>query len=121
MDIEYQTYGWVFGARGKKEYEAQFHWRHESDKVCITMAFDKETNKFLGINTFGIRMRHEVFDRWLTEERDADYIMEHLADANFDPEFYKQYEAEIVAQYNANYGKSVKTKKKSIKRIFQLN
>ena len=121
LDIEYQTYGWVFGARGKKEYEAQFHWRHESDKVCITMAFDKETNKFLGINTFGIRMRHEVFDRWLTEERDADYIMEHLADANFDPEFYKQYEAEIVAQYNANYGKSVKTKKKSIKRIFQLN
>ncbi|RNC92620.1 MAG: NAD(P)/FAD-dependent oxidoreductase [Allomuricauda sp.] len=121
LDIEYQTYGWVFGARGKKDYEVQFHWRHESDKVCITMAFDKETNKFLGINTFGIRMRHEVFDRWLTEERDADYIMEHLADANFDPEFYKQYEGEIVAQYNANYGKSVKTKKKSIKRIFQLN
>jgi len=121
FDIEYQTYGWVFGARGRQDFEEQFHWRHESDKVCITMAFHKDTNSFLGINTFGIRMRHEIFDRWLTEERDADYVMEHLADANFDPEFYKQYEGEIVAQYNATYGKSIKTKKKSIKRIFQLN
>ena len=85
------------------------------------MAFHKDTNKFLGINTFGIRMRHEIFDRWLTEERDADFVMEHLADANFDPEFYKQYEGEIVATYNSSYGKSITTKKKSIKRIFQLN
>ena len=121
LDIEYQTYGWVFGARGKKEYEAQFHWRHSSDKVCVTVAFHKETGLFLGINTFGIRMRHEMFDRWLNEARQVDYVMEHLADANFDPEFYKQYEMEIVSKYNADFGKSIATKKKSIKRIFQLN
>lgn len=121
LDIEYQTYGWVFGARGRQEHEEQFHWRHADDKVCVTMAFHKESNLFLGLNTFGIRMRHEIFDRWLTEGRDADYVMEHLADANFDPEFYKQYESEIVAKYNADFNKSIKAKKKSIKRIFQLN
>ena len=97
-----------------------FHWRHPQEKLCITIAFNKENNLFLGINTFGIRMRHEIFDRWLTEERDVDYVMEHLADANFDPEFYKNYEAEIVQQYNAVFGKSIQSKKKSIKRIFQL-
>ena len=118
LDIEYQTYGWVFGARGKKEYEEQFHWRHAEDKVCVTASFDKNSGKFLGINTFGIRMRHEIFDRWLTEERDMDYVMEHLIDANFDPEFYKQYEQDIVAKYNADFGKSLKTKKKSLVRIF---
>ena len=121
LDIEYQTYGWVFSNRGRKDYEEHFHWRHAEDKVCITVAFDKDSRKFLGINTFGIRMRHEIFDRWLTEGRDLDYVMAHLADANFDPEFYRQYEPEIVTKYNADFGKSLKTKKKSIKRIFQLN
>ena len=96
LDIEYQTYGWVFGERGRKEYEAQFHWKHQDDTKCITVAYHKENRKFLGINTFGIRMRHEVFDKWLTEERDVNYVMEYLADANFDPEFYKQYEKEII-------------------------
>ena len=121
LDIEYQTYGWVFGERGKKDYEEHFHWRHPQEKLCITVAFNKENNLFLGINTFGIRMRHELFDRWLTEERDMDYVMAHLADANFDPEFYKNYESDIVRQYNTTFGKSIQSKKKSIKRIFQLN
>ena len=121
LDIEYQTYGWVFGARGMKDYETQFHWRHSKEKICITVSFHKETGKFLGINTFGIRMRHEVFDRWLSEERTVDEVMTHLADANFDPEFYKAYEAEIVAKYNQEFGKKLQSKKKSIQRIFQLN
>ncbi|MEO9512562.1 MAG: NAD(P)/FAD-dependent oxidoreductase [Flavobacteriaceae bacterium] len=121
LDIEYQTYGWVFSERGKKDYEEHFHWRHVTEKICITIAFNKENNQFLGINTFGVRMRHEVFDRWLTEERDVDYILEHLADANFDPEFYKRYEQEIVTKYNADLSKSIKPKKKSLKRIFQFN
>ena len=120
LDIEYQTYGWVFGRKGKPDYEEQFHWRHAEDKVCVTVSFHKGTGLFLGINTFGIRMRHEIFDRWLTEERNVDYVMEYLADANFDPEFYKQYEQEIVTKYNADFSKSLNTKKKSIKRIFQL-
>ncbi len=120
LDIEYQTYGWVFSERGMKEYEQHFHWRHAEEKICITIAFNKENNQFLGINTFGIRMRHEVFDRWLTQEKDVDYVMEHLIDANFDPEFYKNYETEIVSKYNADFGKSIKMKKKSLKRIFAI-
>ncbi|TAI48014.1 NAD(P)/FAD-dependent oxidoreductase [Flagellimonas allohymeniacidonis] len=121
LDIEYQTYGWVFSNRGRKDYEEHFHWRHPEEKICITVAFHKENNQFLGINTFGIRMRHEIFDRWLTEERSLDYAMEHLIDANFDPEFYKKYESEIVAKFNSDFGKSIKSKKKNLIRIFQFN
>ncbi len=121
LDIEYQTYGWVFSNRGKKEYESHFHWRHSEEKICITIAYHKDSKKFLGINTFGIRMRHEIFDRWLNEERDVDYVIEHLIDANFDPEFYKKYEAEIVDAYNKESGQTIKLKKRSIRRIFALN
>lgn len=121
LDIEYQTYGWVFGERGKKEFEQHFHWRDDKENLCVTIAFHKETKLFLGINTFGIRMRHEIFDRWLTEQRDVEYVMEHLADANFDPEFCANYEHKIVSKFNSDFGKSIKSKKKSIKRIFQIS
>lgn len=97
LDIEYQTYGWVFGK--PKEYEQQFHWLHKDDTKCLTVSYHKETKEFLGINTFGIRMRHEVFDQWLTQKKDVDYVIHHLAEANFDPEFYKTYESEILAAY----------------------
>ena len=98
FDIEYQTYGWVFA--NKKEYEEHFHWKHKDDTKCITLAYHKETNEFLGINTFGIRMRHEVFDSWLSEKRSADYVIQHLAKANFDPEFYRKFEKEVQSAYN---------------------
>jgi hypothetical protein len=42
---------------------------------------------FLGINTFGIRMRHEFFDKVLTNKETV-IMIDHLAAANFDPEFF---------------------------------
>lgn len=102
FDIEYQTYGWVFSdARNTPTHQQLFHWKHEDDTKCITIATHKDTGKFLGINTFGIRMRHETFDRWLTEGRDTDHVVEHLAEANFDPEFYRHYEKDIVSAYRS--------------------
>ncbi|GGW34103.1 NAD(P)/FAD-dependent oxidoreductase [Arenibacter certesii] len=118
LDIEYQTYGWVFPADSKKEHEQHFHWRHPKEKICITVAYHKHSNQLLGINTFGIRMRHKIIDRWLTEEREIGYAMEHLRDANFDPEFYSRHEKAIVAHYNSTYGTNLAPKKKSWKRIF---
>ncbi|MBO0330533.1 NAD(P)/FAD-dependent oxidoreductase [[Muricauda] lutisoli] len=120
LDIEYQTYGWVFPEPRKKENEVHFHWRHPKEKRCITIAFDKDSETVLGINTFGIRLRHEVFDRWLSEKRTVDFVMEHLRDANFDPEFYKNLEFEIVSKYNSDFGKSINLKKKNLKRIFKI-
>ena len=98
FDIEYQTYGWVFAK--KKDYEAHFHWKHEDDSKCITVAYHKESDVFLGINTFGIRMKHEVFDRWLSEKQSVPYIIEHLKEANFDPEFYAHFEKEVQLAFS---------------------
>ncbi len=118
FDIEYQTYGWVFGEKGRPDYEKHFHWKHTDDTKCITIAYHKNSNLFLGINTFGIRMRHEIFDKWLTEERDVNYVLEYLADANFDPEFYALHEKEIIAKFNQENGTSIQSRKKRWKRIF---
>ncbi|MFT6828277.1 MAG: NAD(P)H-nitrite reductase large subunit [Roseivirga sp.] len=97
FDIEYQTYGWVFPE--PREGEAHFHWQHADGKKCITINYHEGSRKFLGINNFGIRMRQETFDKWLTEERPIDYVIDHLKQANFDPEFYKHHEKKILKSF----------------------
>ncbi|MFT4575185.1 MAG: NADPH-dependent 2,4-dienoyl-CoA reductase/sulfur reductase-like enzyme [Polaribacter sp.] len=116
IDIEYQTYGWVWAQT--RENEARFYWEHIDGTKCIHLNYDKNTREFIGINNFGIRMRHEFFDRILNEKRTVDYVLEHLADANFDPEFYKLHEQEIVAKFNSENDTNIQLKKKSWKRIF---
>ncbi|MDN3595447.1 NAD(P)/FAD-dependent oxidoreductase [Zunongwangia endophytica] len=100
FDIEYQTYGWVWPK--PRENEQHFHWQHENGTKAITISFDKKTNLFLGINTFGIRMRHEVIDRWLNEKREISYVLVNLKLANFDPEFYTKHEAAIFLSFKNN-------------------
>lgn len=116
LDIEYQTYGWVWAK--PKENEVCFYWEHKDGKKCIHINYDKNTNAFIGINTFGIRMRHKKFDQWLNQKQSVHYVLEHLNEANFDPEFYTQHEAEILAQFNQENGTNLHPRKKSWKQIF---
>lgn len=97
FDIEYQTYGWVMA--NPEENEKYFHWEHRDGTKAITISYNAETGKFSGINTFGIRMRHYVFDRWLTEEKSIQHVLANLKEANFDPEFYERHEKEIFRSF----------------------
>ena len=116
MDIEYQTYGWVWAQ--PRENESRFYWEHPEGNKCIHINYDKNTKEFIGINTFGIRMRHEIFDKWLTEKRSVEHVLEYLKDANFDPEFYAEHETAILKKYNQENNTQIKAAKKSWKRIF---
>lgn len=97
FDIEYMTYGKVSADPPKGELH--FHWQHKDNTKAITIAFESNSNIFLGINTFGIRMRHAIFDKWLNEDRKIDYVLANLKQANFDPEFYDSYEKEIFNSF----------------------
>ena len=97
FDIEYQTYGNVWNEL--KANESEFYWEHPSGMKCVHVVWDKVTSQFLGLNTFGIRMRHECFDKWLREKRNVDFVMGHLAEANFDPEFFERHEREILSTF----------------------
>jgi hypothetical protein len=84
-----------------KEDEEQFTGNITPVKKAIRISFDKRPH-FLGINTFGIRMRHEFFDKVLTNKETVDYVIDHLAAANFDPEFYvlrKEIQKQFINQF----------------------
>jgi len=97
FEIEYQTYGWVFSK--PKDNHNHFHWQHQEKPIAITIEYHKDSLEFKGINTFGIRMRHDIFDSWLTQKRRVDEVIRDLAKANFDPEFFKAYEPMIQLEF----------------------
>jgi NADPH-dependent 2,4-dienoyl-CoA reductase/sulfur reductase-like enzyme len=119
FDIEYQTYGWVNNEL--KDNEADFYWEHENGEICLHLVYDKANQKLLGINTFGIRLRHEVCEQWINGEQTIEHALKYMKDANFDPEFYKQYEQEIINQYNKEKGTTLSPKKRDWKRILNLS
>ncbi len=116
FDIEYQTYGQV--PAELESGQADFYWEHDSGRVAVKLVFEKNSERLLGINCFGMRMRHELFDKWLTDRKTIDFVIAHLKDANFDPELFQPHEQQIVSKYNKELGKNIKLKKKSWARIF---
>jgi len=97
FDIEYHNYGNVPATPSADDQ--MLYWEHPSGKKAMHLCWNKNTREFLGINSFGIRLRHELFDRWLRAKVSVDEVMAHLSDANFDPEFSERHEAAIVSSF----------------------
>ena len=118
LDIEYQTYG---ATPVKKEDNiGTFYWEHKNGKIAVTIQYDKNSNTLLGINTFGIRLRHNVMEAWLLEKRNIEHVLTHLADANFDPEFFRNYEHLIIQEYNIKNNKHLVAQKRSWNRLLEI-
>ncbi len=91
FDIEYHTYGLVnFNTPGEKN----LYWEHPDGKRSIRIVYNDKA--VIGFNTMGIRYRHSTCERWLREERPIDYVLAHLDQANFDPEFYELCEPAVL-------------------------
>lgn len=100
FDIEYQTYGWVRSAMPDDEDE--FFWESTDGLKAIHFRWKKETQRFVGVNTFGIRLRHETFDAWLNSKATIQEVIQELKTAHFDPELYRTYYKKILASFNAS-------------------
>ena len=96
IDLEYQTYGTVNAK--PQPHEKNLYWEHPSGLQAVRIVCHADDGHLLGINTMGIRYRHEVCERWLRDARPIDYVFDHLAEANFDTEFFARYEDRIVRE-----------------------
>lgn len=110
LDIEYQTYGQV--PQQWKEPVQSFYWEHQQGRKCFRALFDTNTRQLLGVNAFGLRLRHEFFDEALRKEYTIEEVLEQLHNASFDPEFYDQHHAEILQAYNKVFKASLQKQKK---------
>ncbi|OUR63392.1 FAD-dependent oxidoreductase [Colwellia sp. 39_35_sub15_T18] len=101
FDVEYQTYGFV--SNEPVDGIESFYWQHAEQNICIRITYQHETQIVTGINTFGIRMRHNIWQNWLANNCTLKYVLQNLRDANFDPEFYRRYEKDIIAAFNQQH------------------
>lgn len=99
MTIEWQTYGVIDPVR-TPDTESIF-WRHPAKNQSIRIDFDTHSGQVRGFNLMGIRYRHDVCERWLRERRLIDFVLEHLSEANFDPEFARRHEPQLAHQYHS--------------------
>jgi len=102
FDLEYQTYGRV---NLKVPGEENLYWEHAGGRKALRLVH--LGGQVIGINVMGLRLRHEVCERWLAEGRDVAHVLAQLGEANFDPEFFARHEAEIAAAFGARSAQGV--------------
>jgi NAD(P)H-nitrite reductase large subunit len=97
LEIEYHTYGRI--NRGDEE----LYWEAPDGEHSIRIAH--ADGKVVGFNLMGIRFRHKVCERWLRDECTLEYVIEHLGEADFDPEFYPTYTSALQALGKGSYAR----------------
>jgi NADPH-dependent 2,4-dienoyl-CoA reductase/sulfur reductase-like enzyme len=110
LDIEYQVYGNITAQL--PDNIATLYWEHADGKKAIRINFEKNTETVIGFNLMGVRYRHEVCEKWILEKALIETVLENLGLANFDPEFFKEYEQDIMNVYNKKFGKNLQLKTK---------
>jgi NAD(P)H-nitrite reductase large subunit len=112
FDVEYQTYGTVNAKDA--EGEQSFCWQDEKKKIVFRAVYKNQDQTIVGINALGIRLDHNLCDKWLKEKITIDEVLSNLHKLNFDPEFFDKYEKKIIAAYNEQTGKSIKPKRRKL-------
>lgn len=92
FDLEYQTYGLVLNT--VQPGEKHLFWEHPTHKHAVRIVYRED-----GVSAFnfmGIRAKHKVCEGWIADKKPIEYVLDHLHEANFDPEFFKRHESAIV-------------------------
>ena len=118
FNLEYQTYGQA--PAEATEGTSSFYWEHTSARVGLRIYFSAAApHAVTGFNALGLRLRHNVCEQWIRDRTPAAVVLAHLGAANFDPEFFPQYEKAIVADFNRQFpGQPVTLKQR--KGLFSL-
>ncbi len=97
FDLEYQVYGDV-NPRSVETLDGEhksLFWMHESGRHSVRIVCREDA--VIGFNLMGVRFRHRVCERWIQEARSLDYVLDHLREAAFDPEFTRWHGESIRA------------------------
>ena len=108
LDIEYQTYGLV---NMNIDGEKNLYWEDPENRKAIRIVYTDDG--VIGFNLMGVRYRQDVCLKWIKEKRSIEDVLQDLGQANFDPEFFKQHENDLIEIYNSkNSSHRVRLKRK---------
>lgn len=94
FDLEYQTYGQVnMDIPGEKN----LYWEHPNGLHSVRIVYTP--GGVIGFNVMGLRYRHKVCEKWIREKRSIDYVLDHFSEADFNPEFFKRFNNEVIRKF----------------------
>lgn len=98
--IEYQTYGFV---PNRFPENNTYVWKDDARKQLLRLVWEETGGErlFTGINLLGIRMRQDVCETWIRDGRSVDYVVDHLKEAWFDPEFFAPVYKRVQKHYRS--------------------
>ncbi|GAA4387726.1 NAD(P)/FAD-dependent oxidoreductase [Hymenobacter koreensis] len=102
FDLEYQTYGRV--PAGPEAGVSSFYWEHPNGTAALRINFQTAVpHAVQGFNNLGLRLRHEVCEKWLRAGTPVQEVLAQLGAANFDPEFFPQFEPLALAAFRSQF------------------
>ena len=110
FDIEYQVYGDI--PAKTPDHITTLYWQHTTENKAIRINYETASGAVTGFNLMGIRYRHAVCEKWIADKTKIETVIENLSLANFDPEFFEEYESAFMDTYNQKSGKALKLKSK---------
>jgi len=110
FDIEYQVYGHV-PPTIPDELDS-FYWQDQKTARCFRLVFTKGEEQVKGMHGFGVRLRQEVCEKWISDGKTADEVMAGLGAAIFEAEFTKAIENDMIKAYNRARNKNLKLRQK---------
>lgn len=96
LDLEYHTYGLV---NFRTPDEENLYWQHPTERKCARLVH--VGGELIGLQTMGIRWRHEVAEPWLRDRISVEDTITRLAALEFDPEFSRSHTASIQESLRA--------------------
>jgi len=85
-----------------------FVWSDEKGKSSLVIKYDAVSDTILEVNTFGLNLRQGLIESWIETKKSIYFMLQHLADAVFDPEFFRIYEPQILGKFNRQNGTELK-------------
>jgi NADPH-dependent 2,4-dienoyl-CoA reductase/sulfur reductase-like enzyme len=94
LDLEYHTYGRV---NFRVPDEENIYWEHSSGRHSARLVH--VGGKLIGLQTMGVRWRHEVAEPWICAGKPLTEVIDDLAQLDFDPEFTRRHTPAIQAAF----------------------
>lgn len=111
LDLEYQVYGTVH-AHNQKDFDSIF-WQHPLGNKSIRIVYERATEVVSGFLLMGIRYRQEVCEKWLRQRTTVADVLSKLSLANFDTEFSREFERDLIEIFNRKQNRNLSTDQRS--------
>lgn len=118
FDIEYQVYGVVNSEEYLNPSSSHFKWKHPKKPISMSVEYNLNDLTFLGVNTLGIRLRHDTIEKLLNNNGSIIEFISKLEEVIFDPELSQNHKQSITKKFNIEFNVDLNPKKKKRFKIF---